>query len=124
MLESVSSAVAVDIKAEYSLRVLQVAEVLSGDDSESYAQYLIRALKAIEGEDTGGKVIQEVVEYALTYIRTGTFPGIIRDTPLSATHSFILGPWRGHRATDNSYRREHSHGSNFPPDRCRVGMRV
>lgn len=124
MSESVSSAVAVDVKTEYSLRVLQVAEVLGGDDSESYAQYLIRALKTIEGEDTGGKVIQEVVEYALTYVRTGTFPGIIRDTSLSTTHSFILGPWRGHRATDNSYRRERSHGSNFPPNHCCVSMRV
>jgi hypothetical protein len=75
MLESVSQAVTMDVKAEYSLRMLQVAQVLSGDDSESYAQYLIRVLKIIEGEDTGGKVIQEVVEYALTYIRTGKFPG-------------------------------------------------
>ena len=72
MLESVSSAVTIDLKAEYALRVLQVAEVLSGD-SESYAQYLMRVLKTIEGEDTGGKVIREVVDYALTYIRTGAF---------------------------------------------------
>lgn len=70
-LESISSAVTVDVRAEYSLRMLQVAEVLSGEDSESYAQYLMRVLKTIEGEDTGGKVIQEVVEHALTYIRTG-----------------------------------------------------
>ena len=113
-----------DIKAEYSLRMLQVAEVLSGDDSESYAQYLIRVLKTLEGEDTGGKVTQEVVEYALTYIRTGAFPGMLRDTPLPAIHSFILDPWWGHRATDISDRRERSHGSHFSPDRCRVGMRV
>jgi len=91
MLESVSSAVTVDVKGEYSLRMLEVAEVLSGDDSESYAQYLMRVLKAIEGEDTGGKVIQEVVEYALTYIRTGMFPGMIRDTCLPTDRSFILG---------------------------------
>lgn len=83
MLESVSSAVTMDIKAEYSLRILQVAEVLSGDDSESYAQYLIRVLETLEGEDTGGKVTQEVVEYALTYIRTGTFPGMLRDHTLT-----------------------------------------
>ena len=124
MLESASSAVTIDIKAEYSLRMLQVAEVLSGDDSESYAQYLMRVLKIIEGEDSGGKVIQEVVEYALTYIRTGTSPGTIRDTPLPATHSLILDPWRGHCAAYDSYRRERSHGSHFPPDRCRINMRV
>lgn len=113
-----------DIKAEYSLRMLQVAEVLSGDDSELYAQYLMRVLKTIEGEDTGGKVIQEVVEYALTYLRTGTFPRMIRCTPLPATHSFTLSPRWSHRATDNSDRRERSHGSHFPPDCCRVGMRI
>jgi AP-4 complex subunit epsilon-1 len=77
MLESVSSAVTMDVKAGYSLRMLQIAEVLSGENGEVYAQYLIRVLKTIEGEDTGGKVIQEVVEYALTYIRTGGFPGIV-----------------------------------------------
>lgn len=66
-----------DVRAEYSLRMLQVAEVLSGGDNESYAQYFVRILKAIEGEDTDGKVIQEVVEYALTYIRTGTLPEIV-----------------------------------------------
>lgn len=74
MLESVSSAVTVDVKAGYSVRMLQIAEVLSGENSEIYAQYLIRVLETIEGESTGGKVIQEVVEYALTYIRTGVFP--------------------------------------------------
>ena len=79
-----------DVKAEYSLRMLQVAEVLSGGDSESYAQYFIQILKAIEGEDTDGKVVQEVVEYALTYVRTGMLPEIVRDTPLPASHSFIL----------------------------------
>lgn len=74
MLESVSSAVTMDVKAGYSLRMLQTAEVLSEESSEAYAQYLIRVLKTIEGEDVGGKVIQEVVDYALTYIRTGVFP--------------------------------------------------
>lgn len=74
MLGSVSSAVTMDVKAGYSLRILQIAEVLSGENSEMYAQYLIRVLKTIEGEDMGGKVIQEVVEYALTYIRTGALP--------------------------------------------------
>ena len=80
-----------EVKAEYSLRMLQVAEVLSGDDSESYAQYLIQVLKTVEGEDAGGKVVQEVVEYALIYIRIGMFPRTIQDLPLPATHSFILG---------------------------------
>ena len=79
-----------DIKAEYSLRMFQVAEVLSGGDSESYAQYFMQILKAIEGEDEDGKVVQEVVEYALTYIRTGMLPETVRDTPLTAIHSFIL----------------------------------
>ena len=91
MLESVSSAVTVDVKAEYALRVLQVAEVLSGEDSESYAQYLMQVLKTIEGEDTGGKVIREVVDYALTYVRTGAFSGLIDCTDLLITLSFVLG---------------------------------
>ena len=82
MLDSVSSAVAVDLQAEYALRVLQVAGVISGEDSEAYAQYLMRVLKTIEGEDTGGKVIREVVDYALTYIQTGAFSGIVECTRL------------------------------------------
>lgn len=90
MLESASSAVTVDLKAEYALRVLQVAEVLSGEDSESYAQYLIRVLKSLEGEDTGGKVIREVVDYALPYIRTGAFFSMIEYTQLLTTLSFVL----------------------------------
>ena len=85
MLESASSAVTIDLKAEYALRVLQVAEVLSGEDSESYAQYLMRVLKTIEGEDTGGKVIREVVDYALTYIRTGAFSVVVERTRLPVT---------------------------------------
>ena len=122
MLGSVSSAVTIDVKAEYSLRILQVAEVLSGDDSELYAQYLMRALKTIEGEDTGGKVIQEVAEYTLTYVRTGTLPGMIQDTRSQATHSFILCRRWGHRAINGSDRRKHSYGSHFPPYHCRVGL--
>jgi AP-4 complex subunit epsilon-1 len=74
MLDSVSSAVTVDVKTGYSLRMLQIAEVLSGENGEAYAQYLILVLKRIEGEDVGGKVIQEVVECALTHIRTGAPP--------------------------------------------------
>lgn len=111
-----------DAKGEYSLRMLQVAEVLSGDDSESYAHYLMRVLKTIEGEDVGEKVIQEVVEYALTYIRTGRFPGIIRDTCLPATRSFILGRWWGHRVVDSPDRRKRRHGSHFPPNCSCAGM--
>ena len=124
MLESISLAVIAEAKAEYSLRMLQVAEVLSGDDSESYAQYLMRVLETVEGKDTGGKVIQEMVECALTYIRTGTFPIMAEDTRLPATFSCILYRWRCHRATDNFDRRNRSHGPNFPLDFCRVGMRV
>jgi len=122
MFESVSSAVTMDVKAEYSLRMLQVAEVLSGEDSESYAQHFMRILQTMEGDDTGGKVIQEVVEYALTYIRTGTFPRMIEGTRLSVNRSFVLGGRWGHRAIDSSDRRKRSYGSHFPPDRCRVGM--
>ena len=124
MLESASSAAVAEAKAEYSLRMLQVAEVLSGEDSESYAQYLVQVLGTIEGEDTGGKVIQEVVEYALTYIRTGTFPEMIEDTCLPVTLSFVLGRWWCHRTIDSFGRRKRSHGSYFPPDCCRVGVRV
>jgi len=91
MFESASSAVTMDVKAEYSLRMLQVAEVLSREDSESYAQHFMRVLKTIEGEDTGGKVIQEVVEYALTYIRNGRLLRMIEGTRLLANCSFILG---------------------------------
>ena len=124
MLESVSSAVTMDIKAEYALRVLQVAEVISGEDSESYAQYLMRVLKTIEGEDTGGKVIREVVDYALTYIQTGTFSGTIGCTRLPVTLSFVLDRWRCHCAIDNSDGRKRSHGSHPPSDYRRIGMRV
>jgi hypothetical protein len=111
-----------DVKAEYSLRMLQVADILSGEDSESYAQYLIRILKTVEGDDTGGKVIQEVIEYALTYIRTGTFPEMIEGTRSPATLSFILGLWWDYRAIDNFNRRKCSHGPHFPPDCCRIGV--
>lgn len=82
MMGSVSPAVTMDIKAGYSLRMLQIAEVLSGENSETYAQYLIQVLKTIEGGDTGGKVIQEAVEYSLTYIRTGALSGMVRGTYL------------------------------------------
>lgn len=94
MLESVSSAVTTDAKAEYSLRMLQIAEVLSGENSETYAQYLMRVLKTIEGEETGGKVVQGLVEYALTYVRTSTFPRTIQGTCsqlLAASFSAIEG---------------------------------
>ena len=78
-----------DIKGGYSTRMLQIAEVLSGENSELYAQYLIRVLDTIEGDDTGGKVIQEAVEYALTYIRTGAFPGVIWDVRSLTIRSLI-----------------------------------
>jgi len=123
-LESVSSAVTIDLKAEYALRVLQVAEVLSGEDSESYAQYLIRVLKTIESEDTGGKVIREVVDYALTYIRTGGFSVMVEWRCLQATLSFVLGRRRCHRAIDSFDRRKRSYGPHSPPDHCRIGVRV
>jgi len=124
MLESVSSAVAMDLKAEYALRVLQVAEVLSGEDSESYAQYLMRVLKTIEGEDTDGKVIRDVVDYALTYIRAGAFPGLIECTRSPATFSFFLACRRCRCAIDNFDRGKRSYGPHFPPDYCRIGVRV
>jgi len=124
MLESVSSAVTIDLKAEYALRVLQVAEVLSGEDSESYAQYLMRVLKTIEGEDTGGKVIREVVDYALTYIRTGAFSATIEWSCLPVTLSFVPGRRRCHGAVDNFDRRKRSYGPHSPPDHCRTGVRV
>ncbi|KAF9647646.1 ARM repeat-containing protein [Thelephora ganbajun] len=95
MVESVSSAVTMGMKAEYSLRMLQVAEVLSGEDSESYAQYLMRVLKTIEGEDTGGNVIQEVVEYALTYVRTASFSAVNGVTVLLTAlteENVVMGP--------------------------------
>lgn len=90
ILESASSAVTIDVKTEYSLRMLQVAEVLSGDESESYAQYLIRVLKTIENGDMGGKVIQEVAGHALTYIRTGMSSGMTQETRSPLTRSSIL----------------------------------
>lgn len=124
MVESVSSAVTMDIKAEYSLRMFQVAEVLGGGDSESYAQHFMRILQAIEGEDTGGKVIQEVVEYALTYFRTSTLPETIRDAPLPVVPSFILKYWWGHCAADGADRRERSDGAHFSLNRCCISVRV
>lgn len=124
MLESVSSAVTMDIKAGYSLRMLQIAEVLSGESGEAYAQYLIQILKTIEGEDTAGRVIQEVVEYALTYIRTGAFLGTIRDTHSLATRSFVLSPGWGRRDNDSFDGGKCCHGPHVPADCCRAGMRV
>lgn len=113
-----------DTEGEYSLRVLQVAEVLSGEDSESYAQYLMQVLKTVEGGDTGRKVIREVVEYALTYIRTGALHGAINVTRSPAIFSLVPGRWCCRRTIDSLDRGKRSHGSYFPLDRRRVGMRV
>lgn len=104
--------------------MLQIAEVLSGENTEVYAQYLMRVLKTIEGEDTSGKVIQEVVEYALIYIRTGVFPWAIQDACSPAIRSFTLGHWWGHRAIDSVDRTKRSYGTHLPPDYNRVGLRV
>ena len=113
-----------DVKAGYSLRMLQIAEVLSGENSEAYAQYLVRVLKTIEGEDTGGKVIQEVVDYALTYIRTGAFPRRSRYKHSPATRSLILYRRWDHSAIDSTCRRKHSDGTHLPLNRNCTGLRV
>jgi hypothetical protein len=124
MLESVSSAVTMDIKAGYSLRMLQIAEVLSGENSEAYAQYLIQVLKTIEGEDTAGRVIQEVVEYALTYIRTGPFLGIVQEPHSPTTRSSVLGRGWNRRVIDSFNGRKRFHGPHVPTYRCRASVRV
>jgi hypothetical protein len=72
MLDSQSSAIDGDAHAEYALRLLQVAEILSGDDGELYAQYLKRILESLDGGNREPlRLYQEVVERILIYIRNG-----------------------------------------------------
>lgn len=49
-------------------RCLQVADVLSGQDGESYAQHLIQLLRITGDDITHRHFLQDVVEVSLTHI--------------------------------------------------------
>ena len=54
-----------------SRRCLQVAEVLSGGDGESYAQHLTHVLRVVKDDVSHRHLLQDAVQMSLTHIRDG-----------------------------------------------------
>jgi len=70
LLDSQSLAIDGDAQAEYVLRLLQVVEILAGEDGELYSLYLKKILQSLDGK--GRETLRphhEVVERILVYIR-------------------------------------------------------
>lgn len=90
-------------------RLLEIADIISGDDGEAYAHQLKSILKAVEGDEPANKcpVLQDAVEELLIRIHA-------RGCPIYASLvSIFTAPYRGQLVEERVHRRavRHSCGS-------------
>ncbi len=75
-------------------RLLEIADIISGDDGEAYAHQLKSILRAVEGNEPLNKrpVLQDAVEELLIRIHTGK---CLAQTPLASSSFLLQGTVRG-----------------------------